>query len=115
AEAHFRAALRADPQNADARRNLARVQSVQPSASTVTFARDVAPIVASRCAPCHRRGQVAPFELITYDDVKRRATLIAEVTAKRIMPPGEPVEGKGEFADARRLSAVGVEEVQRGV
>lgn len=70
-----------------------------------TFTTAIAPIVWSRCASCHRPGQVGPFNLLTYDDVKRRAALIAQVTAERLMPPWKPAEGKGDFADARRLSA----------
>ena len=41
----------------------------------VTFTKDVAPILWTRCAPCHRPGEIGPFSLLTYDDVKRRATL----------------------------------------
>src|SRR5439155_10259828 len=40
------------------------------SASTrrcsVTFTRDVAPIVFHKCAGCHRSGQSSPFALLTY-------------------------------------------------
>ena len=46
-----------------------------------TFAADVAPIVYSNCATCHRPGQAAPFSLLSYDDVKRRATLIVNATS----------------------------------
>jgi Tfp pilus assembly protein PilF len=73
-------------------------------ASTPTFTKDVAPIIWSRCAGCHRPGAVGPFSLITYDDVKRRATIVARVTAARQMPPWKPAPGKGDFAGARRLT-----------
>ena len=39
----------------------------------LTFSRDVAPIIFSHCAPCHRPGQSAPFNLVDYPDVKKRA------------------------------------------
>jgi hypothetical protein len=52
-----------------------------------TFCKDVAPIVYEKCTPCHRPGQVAPFSLISYDDVKKRAPLIAQVVKGRSMPP----------------------------
>src|SRR5262249_55097987 len=77
-----------------------------------TSPRDVAPIVWSRCATCHRPGEIGPFSLITYDDVKRRATQIAAVTARRVMPPWKPQPGKGEFQDARRLSDRELETLQ---
>ena len=55
-----------------------------------TFSHDVAPLVYRRCAGCHHTGGVAPFPLITYGDVSKRAKLIATVTAKRYMPPWLP-------------------------
>ncbi len=70
----------------------------------VTFTRQVAPIVFKNCSPCHRPGESAPFSLQTYDEVKGRARLIAEVTGRRAMPPWLPVPGHGTFAGERRLS-----------
>lgn len=71
-----------------------------------TFAADVAPIVYAHCATCHRPGQAAPFSLLSYDDVKRRATLVVNATSRRYMPPwyATPAPGFPEFRDDRRLS-----------
>src|SRR5947209_12533398 len=74
------------------------------AAPRVTFNKDIAPIIHARCSSCHRPGEIGPFSLITYDDVKRRATQIAAITARRVMPPWKPVPGKGEFLDARALT-----------
>ncbi len=71
----------------------------------LTFTRDIAPIVARNCAPCHRAGEAAPFPLLTYEDVKKRAPQIAAVTSRGYMPPWLPEHGFGDFADERRLSA----------
>ena len=70
----------------------------------LTFTKDIAPIVWTRCAPCHRPGEIGPFSLITYDDVRRHAAQIGVVTSRRIMPPWKPVAGKGEFQSERRLT-----------
>src|SRR5438128_2820624 len=75
-----------------------------PAQSNLTFNRDIAPIIWTRCAPCHRPGEVGPFSLLTYDDVRRRAMQIGTVTAKGLMPPWKPEAGKGEFQDERRLT-----------
>ena len=80
------------------------VSAIAVAALALTFTRDIAPIIWSRCAPCHRPGQIAPFCLLTYDDVKQRAALVGEVTARRLMPPWKPEPGKGAFAGERRLS-----------
>jgi Flp pilus assembly protein TadD len=58
-----------------------------------------------RCASCHRPGQAAPFALLSYADVKKRAKQIAEVTATRYMPPWLPKPGYGDFAGVRSLTA----------
>ena len=70
-----------------------------------TFADDIAPLVIEHCAPCHRPGEVGPFPLLTYEDARRRARQIAEVTASRFMPPWKPEPGfGGPFVGSRRLS-----------
>jgi hypothetical protein len=69
-----------------------------------TFAEDVAPIVYSKCAPCHRAGEVAPFSLTSYQDARKRASMIAKVVEKRQMPPWRAVHGYNEFLDENRLS-----------
>jgi mono/diheme cytochrome c family protein len=70
----------------------------------VTFTKDVAPILFSNCASCHRPGEVAPFSLLSYQDAKRRASQLADVTESKFMPPWLPAEAHGDFKDARRLS-----------
>ena len=74
------------------------------SAITPTYNKDIAPILNSQCAECHRPGEVAPFSLLTYSDAAKRASLIAAVTAKRFMPPWKPEPGYGSFQHERRLT-----------
>jgi Flp pilus assembly protein TadD len=93
----------------------------QPSpVRVVTFNHDIAPILYQHCATCHRPVNVAarpvasteepvcfagaPFSVLEYRDVARHAKEIAAATASRAMPPWLPVEGYGDFADARRLN-----------
>lgn len=91
-----------------------RQPATEPASSgggvTPTFNRDIAPILLSKCASCHRPGEAAPFNLLTYDDARRRASQIAEVTRKRFMPPWPPEENFGHFVGARALSD---EEIQQ--
>jgi tetratricopeptide (TPR) repeat protein len=78
-------------------------------ARAVTFARDVAPIIAAHCLNCHRAGGDAPFSLQTYDEVRRRAPTMVAVTRQRYMPPWKPEPGFGEFKYANRLSVAQVD------
>ncbi|PYR36581.1 MAG: hypothetical protein DMF93_19625, partial [Acidobacteria bacterium] len=80
-----------------------------------TFTADVAPILAARCAGCHRAGGIGPFALVTYDDVKRHAAQVGVVTARRLMPPWKPAPGMGEFQDERRLTDRELDTLQRWI
>jgi peroxiredoxin len=82
-------------------------RSLAPPATTgglVTYARDVAPILHSRCAPCHRQGQVGPFSLLTYANARRWSASIAEVIADHRMPPWHADPRYGQFSNDRSLS-----------
>jgi tetratricopeptide (TPR) repeat protein len=84
----------------------------------LTFNKDIAPIVWTRCAGCHRPGEIGPFPLLTYDDVKRRATLIATTTARRLMPPWKPnppAPGQSDFEDSRRLTDRELQSIQQWI
>lgn len=70
-----------------------------------TYSRDVAPIIYSRCLNCHREGQVAPFELATYEQVAKRAKQIVRVTQDRLMPPWMPASGHEKLVGERWLTA----------
>jgi hypothetical protein len=78
-----------------------------------TFASHIAPIVFKNCAICHRPGEAGPFSLLTFADVAKRSKLIAEVTARRTMPPWLPVAGHGSFVGERRLTATEIALFQR--
>jgi hypothetical protein len=74
------------------------------AADKVTFSETIAPILYDNCVTCHRPGEAAPFALISYDDAKKRGTLIASVTKSRYMPPWHAAHGFGEFDQERRLT-----------
>jgi hypothetical protein len=58
--------------------------------SSITYCRDIAPLIQTRCQNCHRPGQVAPFSLTTFEEATKHAEMLVEVTQKRIMPPWMP-------------------------
>ena len=47
---------------------------------------------------------MAPFSLLSYEDVAKRGALIAKVTASKYMPPWHAAAGHGEFVGERRLT-----------
>ena len=72
--------------------------------NSLTFTKDIAPLVFKHCARCHRPGEAGPFDLLTYEDVRKRAAQIVRVTQDRFMPPWLPEPGYGRFAGERRLN-----------
>ncbi|MCA8982741.1 MAG: redoxin family protein [Planctomycetaceae bacterium] len=75
------------------------------ASAEITFTRDVAPIIQTRCQNCHRDGQVAPFSLTNYKEVVRHSEMLVEVTQRRIMPPWMPKPGaQPKFVGERWLT-----------
>src|SRR4051812_34077778 len=81
-----------------------RVSAQPVSPATVTFTKDVAPIVFQHCASCHHPGGAGPFSVLTYSSVRSHARQIAEATKRRYMPPWKPAAGYGRFVGENRLT-----------
>lgn len=84
-------------------------------AAPPTFAHDIAPLVHAHCTPCHRPGQIAPFSLITYDDVRERASEVLAAVESRAMPPWLPDPGEIRFRNDRGLSEAQIARLRQWV
>jgi hypothetical protein len=71
---------------------------------SVTFTKDVAPIVYKSCAECHRPTMFAPMSLMTYDDARPYARAIKAKVVARQMPPWSADPAHGTFKNDPRLS-----------
>ena len=79
-----------------------------PLAAVPTYSKDVASIIQKNCQECHRKGQVGPFALETYDQARKRSSDIAAVVDDRVMPPWKANPHVGpKFKDARTLLRAG--------
>jgi mono/diheme cytochrome c family protein len=85
----------------------------QQGAEAPTFTKDIAPIVFQNCATCHRPGEGTPFALLTYEDVRKRGKLIAQVTHSRQMPPWKADKGDVAFRNERRLTEEQIATLQK--
>ncbi|MDQ1470942.1 MAG: hypothetical protein QOJ99_2422, partial [Bryobacterales bacterium] len=92
---------------------LALLLAAAAVAPSPVFTSDVAPIIFKHCVGCHHEGEVAPFSLTNFDNVKKHAVLIAEVVRKRLMPPWQPVPGYNHFTDERKLTPLEIATIQR--
>jgi hypothetical protein len=78
-----------------------------------TYSKEVVAILHQQCVICHRPGEAAPFSLLTYEDAKKRAKLIAHVTQSRQMPPWKVGPTDVAFRNERHLTDEQVAVFQR--
>ena len=91
--------------------------SAAEAPKTVTFAKDVAPIMQKSCQQCHQPGSIAPMSLRTYDEVRPWARLIKQRVVDGEMPPYHYDRGVGiqKLKNDRRLSDAEIRTIARWV
>ena len=82
---------------------LPAVTSGADTAKPVTFSKDVAPILQSKCQSCHEPGSIGPMSLITYQEARPWAKSIrARVSTRQTCPTNECCSRRSP-ADTRPL------------
>jgi hypothetical protein len=71
---------------------------------SVTFTKDVAPVLQRNCQTCHRPGEAAPFSLLTYEQTRPWAKAMKEAVLLKKMPPWFADPRYGRFANDRSMS-----------
>ena len=80
---------------------------------SVTFHRDVVPILQKNCQICHRPGQIAPMSLLTYKDARPWARAIKNAVVARTMPPWFADPKYGHFLNERRLTQSDIDTIAK--
>lgn len=78
-------------------------QDEKPAAA-ISYAEDIAPLLADKCADCHRPGGIGPWAMNSYAMVRGFAPMIREVVRTKRMPPWHADPHIGSFANDRSLS-----------
>ncbi|MEO7146158.1 MAG: cytochrome c [Bryobacteraceae bacterium] len=73
------------------------------TSGSVTFTKDVLPILQRNCQGCHRPGEVGPMPLETYQQARPWAKAIKDAVLERKMPPWFADPHFGKFANDRSL------------
>ena len=76
----------------------------QQAAASITYCRQVAPILNRHCVECHRPGQIGPFSLTSFADAAAWSATIRERIIDGKMPPWHADPHFGKFANERRLT-----------
>lgn len=71
---------------------------------SVSFNKDVLPILQKNCQVCHRTGEVAPMSFETYESTRPWAKAIKQAVLKRQMPPWFADIRYGDFRNQPQLS-----------
>jgi len=74
------------------------------SGAPVSYSKEIAPLLQSKCVGCHSPGNIGPFALTSYQKVKGHSEMIREVLAARRMPPWDADPRYGHFKNDRSLS-----------
>lgn len=72
----------------------------------VTYSSHIAGIIQANCQNCHRKGQIGPFPLTSYERVRGWSAMIHSVIEDGRMPPWNAhPDHDGVFVNQRKLSA----------
>ena len=70
----------------------------------LTFCKEVAAVLNRHCVECHRKGEIAPFGLTDYDEVRGWADTMLETIDDGRMPPWHASPLYGKYANSRFMS-----------
>lgn len=82
---------------------------------TVTFYKDVLPILQKNCQECHRAGEVAPMAFTTYEEVRPWAKAMRVAVLSRKMPPWFADPAYGKFHNERMLRPDEMEKIVKWI
>ncbi len=82
--------------------HIGRVSDKRPTGD-ITYTKHIAGILQRRCVGCHRQGEIAPFELLSYREVIGWRKMIREVIEQGRMPPWHANPEFGHFSNDGRM------------
>jgi hypothetical protein len=71
--------------------------------SSVTFCRSIAPILIQHCVECHRPGEIGPFSMNDYEEVRGWAEMMVETVEQGRMPPWHAAAGNEPLKNERHF------------
>ncbi len=85
----------------EAEQNTCELPLAEPKA--ISYAQEIAPILRKSCVHCHSAGNIAPWEMNSYEVVKGFAPLIKEKVMTGEMPPWHADPAYGTFSNDASL------------
>ena len=81
--------------------------------SSVTFYKDVLPVLQKNCQSCHRPDQIAPMSFLDYKSTRPWAKAMKAAVASRKMPPWFADPGVGHFRNDRTLAQADIDTISK--
>jgi peroxiredoxin len=81
----------------------------------VTFTKTIAPILYRHCLECHRTGEIGPFDISEYSELRGWADMIVEVIDQKRMPPWHASPEHGAFKNARQMTTLEIDAIKQWV
>ena len=75
------------------------------SFANISYAKEIAPILQSKCVSCHLNGGIGPFAMDSYEVIKGFSPMIRETVRTRRMPPYFADPHIGAFKNDQGLTA----------
>src|SRR3954447_482685 len=72
--------------------------------TSVTYYKDVLPVLQARCQGCHRPGEAAPMSFLSYKETRPWAKAMKQAVLTKKMPPWFADPSVGHFKNDRSLS-----------
>ena len=94
---------------------LTTVALAAETSTSVTFNKDVLPILQKNCQSCHRPGEIGPSSFLTYESTRPWAKAIKTAVLTRKMPPWFADPKYGHFANERKLSETDIGKISAWV
>ncbi len=79
------------------------VFAASPTSNSVTFNKDILPILQRNCQSCHRPGEIGPMSFLSYEETRPWAKSIRAAVITKKMPPWFADPSYGHFTNDRRL------------
>jgi peroxiredoxin len=84
---------------------LISIERTEQKDAPVTYSNTVAAIFYKHCLECHRPGEIGPFDISNFAELRGWADMIVEVIDQKRMPPWHATKEHGSFKNARFMSA----------
>ncbi len=103
---NFLAGKKVSPDNTPVKGCAISFVSITPNeAKTISYAKEIVPLLRQHCVVCHSPGNIGPFAMSSYEKVKGWSSMIREVLLEQRMPPWHADPHYGAFANDRSLGS----------